>query len=146
MRLLDVNILVQAHREDADLHAIVRPWLEQALRDAPGIAVSDLVLSGFLRVVTHPKVFKLPTPLDQALAFVEDFRGRETVSVVQPGLRHWDLFLRLCREADARGNRVPDAFHAALALEYGLEWITLDRGFARYPVLRWSSPVSPGEP
>ena len=52
------------------------------------------------------------------------------------------MFLRLCREADARGSLIPDAFHAALAIEYGLEWITLDRGFARFPGLRWSSPES----
>jgi toxin-antitoxin system PIN domain toxin len=141
MKLVDVNILVQAHREDADLHETIRPWLEGCLKEAPGIAVSDLVLSGFVRVVTHPKVFKEPTPLDQAVEFVADFRDRSSVTVVHPGTRHWDIFIQLCRDADVRGNLVPDAFHAALAMEFGLEWITLDRGFARFPGLRWRSPV-----
>ena len=142
MKLLDVNILVSAHREDTDQHVAVKLWLETALTEPPGIALSDLVLSGFLRVVTHPKVFKTPTPLDQALEFVEDLRSRPAVTIVRPGSSHWSLFVDLCRKADARGNLVHDAYHAALALEYGLEWVTLDRGFSRYPGLRWSCPAT----
>lgn len=141
MKLLDVNVLVAAHREDADHHENIRPWLESCLAANPGIAVSDLVLSGFLRVVTHPKVFKTPTPLVQALEFVADLRSRDSVTIVRPGAGHWDLFVNLCKSGDARGNLIPDAYHAALAIEYGLEWVTLDRGFARYPGLRWSSPL-----
>jgi len=141
MKLLDVNILVTAHREDADQHEIIRSWLDARLATAPGVALSDLVLSGFLRVVTHPKVFKTPTPLSQALSFVADLRSRSSVAVIRPGLAHWKVFLELCRSADARGNWVPDAFHAALAIEYGLEWVTLDKGFARYPGLNWSCPL-----
>ena len=141
MKLLDVNVLVAAHREDADHHDSIRPWLESCLAGNPGIAVSDLVLSGFLRVVTHPKVFKTPTPLVQALEFVADLRSRDSITIIRPGASHWDLFVNLCKSGDARGNLIPDAYHAALAIEFGLEWVTLDRGFARYPGLRWSSPL-----
>lgn len=142
MKLLDVNILVAAHREDAEQHHAIRPWLESQMEKPPGIAISDLVLSGFLRVVTHPKIFKTPTPLENALEFVVDLRNRSTVTIVHPGKGHWEIFLGLCRSADARGNLIPDAYHAALAIEHGLEWITFDRGFARYPGLRWSCPLS----
>lgn len=141
MKLLDVNILVTAHREDADDHPEIHSWLETALSEPAGVAVSDLVLSGFLRVVTHPKIFKTPTPLAEALSFLSDFRSRSAVHIVRPGLSHWSIFIDLCRNADARGNLVPDAFHAALAIEYGLEWVTLDRGFSRYPGLHWSCPL-----
>ena len=141
MILLDVNVLVQSHREDADHHAEVRAWLEAALAEPAGVAVSDLVLSGCLRVITHPKVFKLPTPLPEALAFVEDFRAREEVRILAPGAGHWEVFARLCRKVAARGNAIPDAYHAALAIEYGCEWITLDRGFARFPGLKWRHPL-----
>lgn len=141
MKLLDVNILVAAHREDAEQHHSIRPWLESQLENPPGIALSNLVLSGFVRVVTHPKIFKIPTPLEQALEFAVDLRARSSVTIVQPGVSHWKIFLDLCRSADARGNLVPDAYHAALAIEYGLEWITFDQGFARYPRLRWSCPL-----
>lgn len=141
MKLLDVNILVAAHRKDAEQHHAIRPWLESELRKPPGIALSDLVLSGFVRVVTHPKIFKIPTPLKQAVEFAVDLRGRSAVTIVRPGAGHWEIFLELCRSADVRGNLVPDAYHAALAIEYGLEWITFDRGFARYPGLRWACPL-----
>ncbi len=142
MKLLDVNILVAAHREDADQHAAIRQWLEAELATPAGIALSHLVLSGFVRVVTHPKIFKTPTPLDKALEFVIDPQNRSAVTMVKPSAGHWEVFLDLCRSADARGNLVPDAYHAALAVEFGIEWITLDRGFARFPKLRWSSPLN----
>jgi len=80
--------------------------------------------------------------MEQALEFVTDFRGRAPVTVVHRGSRHWEIFIQLCRNVDVRGNPVPDAYHAALAMEFGLEWITLDRGFSRYPGLRWSSLVA----
>lgn len=140
MILLDVNILVGAHREDAESHGDLREWLERELQGVAPVAVTDLVLSGFVRVVTHPRVFREPTPLSVSLQFVEDLRTREGVRVVAPGPRHWGIFADLCRRTSARGNLVPDAYHAAVAMEQGCEWVTLDRGFARFPGLRWRTP------
>jgi len=140
MKLLDVNILVQVHREDADFHVETSDWIERAMMEAGGIAVTDLVLSGFLRIVTHPKIFKEPTPLNLALEFVEDFRSRDEVQILAPGRNHWMHIIGLCRKADARGNLIPDAYYAALALDTGCEWISMDRGFARYQGLRWAHP------
>jgi toxin-antitoxin system PIN domain toxin len=141
MILLDVNILVYAHREDAERHPDYKAWLESALGRVPGVAVSDLALSGFVRLVTHPKIFRVPTPWAHALEFVEDIRSRDSVKVLAPGPRHWQVFLDLCRKADARGNLVPDAYHAALAVETGCEWVTADRGFSRFPGLKWRHPL-----
>ena len=140
MRLLDVNILVHAHREDSDRHEPIREWLEEALMAPEGVAVSELVLSGCLRVITHPKVFRKPTPLTTALAFVESFRDMESVHVLAPGEKHWRIFTGLCRDVEARGNLIPDAYHAALAIETGCELVTLDRGFARFPGLKLVHP------
>lgn len=106
MKLVDVNILVAAHREDVDQHEVIRSWLESHMATNPGIAISDLVLSGFLHVVTHPKVFKIPTPLAQALEFVADLRSRPSVMTVRPGSGHWDIFVDLGKLADARGNLI----------------------------------------
>ena len=141
MILLDVNILVSAHRADADQHREIKSWLETALSNPAGVAVSELALSGCLRVITHPKIFKKPTPLAEALDFLEDFRSREEVHLLGPGAGHWKIFIDLCRRSDARGNLVPDAFHAALAIELGCEWLTLDRGFARFSGLKWRHPL-----
>ncbi len=141
MILLDVNILVHAHRADADRHQQIKKWLQSALQGPSGVGVSELVLSGCLRIITHPKVFKQPTPLDQGLEFIEDVRSRDQVHLLGPGPGHWKIFTELCRNSDARGNRVPDAFHAALAMELGCEWVTLDRGFSRFPGLNWRHPL-----
>lgn len=141
MILLDVNVLVHAHREDTERHQEIKGWLESALREPGTVAVSDLALSGCLRIITHPKVFKEPTPLASAIEFVQDLRERVEVHLLAPGAGHWGIFTRLCREVEARGNLIPDAYHAALAIESGCEWITLDRGFARFPGLRWRHPL-----
>ncbi len=106
-----------------------------------GVGVSELVLSGCLRIITHPNIFKTPTPLNRGLEFIEDLRSREEVHLLAPGAGHWKIFSELCRKAEARGNLVPDAFHAALAMELGCEWLTLDRGFARFPGLNWRHPL-----
>jgi toxin-antitoxin system PIN domain toxin len=141
MLLTDVNILVYAHRRDAPDHALFREWLERAINSDEAYGISDLVLSGFLRVVTHPRVFNPPSPLSEALAFTAALRARPNYVPIVPGPRHWDVFVSLCRRANARGNLVPDAYLAALAIESGSEWITTDRGFARYPGLRWRHPL-----
>ena len=141
MLLLDVNILVQAHRKDADQHTAISKWLVESLSQPVGIAVSELVLSSTLRIITHPRVFKEPTPLNEAIDFLEDFRSRPNTHILIPGENHWSLFVELCRKADAKGNLVPDAYHAALALEYGCEWVSLDRGFRRYPGLKLRHPL-----
>lgn len=141
MRLVDVNVLVYAFRADAPGHAAHRAWVESLVASDEAYAVSDHVLAGFLRVVTHPKVFRPPTPLASALAFAHAFREQANAVLLAPGARHWGIFTKLCREAAARGNLVPDAWLAALAIESGSELVTTDRDFARFPALRWRHPL-----
>ncbi|MGH8651372.1 MAG: VapC toxin family PIN domain ribonuclease, partial [Gammaproteobacteria bacterium] len=74
MILMDVNILVYAHREDTADHPVYRDWVEKEINGGGAYGVSELVLSGFIRVVTHPKVFERPTPLDVALDVVNQIR------------------------------------------------------------------------
>ena len=142
MILFDVNVLVYAHREDTPRHAEYRAYVEDAVNSPEPYGVNDLILSGFLRVVTHPRVFKTRSDLGSAVAFAETLRAQANAVLLAPGLRHWDLFLDLCRSADARGNLVADAYLAALALETGSELITTDRDFARFPGLRWRHPLA----
>ena len=140
MVLLDVNVLVTAMRKDAPGHARLRTYLE-ALRSAQEpFAISDLVLSGALRILTHPRVFTPPTPLRAALTFIDTVRRSPNAVVVAPGPRHWGIFVSLLDTSGARGNLVADAWHAALAIEHGCEWISDDADFARFPALRWKRP------
>ncbi len=141
MRLIDVNVLVYAFRTDAREHDAYAAWLEELVNSDEAYAVSDLILSGFLRVVTHPRVFTPPTPVPTALAFVDMFRCQPSAVPIQPGARHWDIFTRICRAVSARGNLVPDAFLAALAIESGSEFITTDGDYGRFRDLRWRHPL-----
>jgi uncharacterized protein len=139
--LFDVNVLVNAHREDAPRHLEYRAWLEQVLGGDEPYGICDLACSGFLRVVTHARVFTPPTPLELALTFLRGVRERPNAVVIAPGDRHWELFTALCVRAGARGSLVPDAYFAALAMESGCEWVSTDRDFARFTGLRWRHPL-----
>jgi len=141
MRLVDVNVLVYAHRPDAARHQEYADWLRGLLAGEEPYGVSDLVLSSFLRIVTNPRVFKQPTPMEVALAFAEAVRAQPNCVPVEPGQRHWGIFTGLCRSAGVKGNLVPDAYLAALAIESGSEWVTTDRDFSRFPGLRWRHPL-----
>jgi hypothetical protein len=140
MVLPDVNVLVYAHREETAHHGACHDWLEGILNGDEAYAVADLVLSGFVRVVTHPKVFKRPSSVNDALAFAGQVRDQPNCVHVEPGPRHWDIFTRLCVEAGAKGNLVPDAYLAAMAIESGCEWISTDQDFSRFKGLRWREP------
>lgn len=142
MLAVDVNVLISAFRSDAPDHPQMRAWLERAVDSPEPLGVSDAVLAGVVRVLTHPRVFSPPTPLTHALTEAARLRDHGGVATMRPGPRHWAIFDSVCRAAETRGNLVADAQHAALAMEYGATWISKDRDFARFPGLRWRHPLS----
>jgi len=139
--LPDVNILVHAFRADSSNHGTCRSWLDGVVNGEARYGMAPHVLSGVIRITTHPKVFAVPSGLDEVLRFCDILLDQSHCVVIEPGERHWEIFKRLCIEADARGNLVPDAWLAALAIESGCEWITLDRDYARFSGLRWRLPA-----
>ena len=102
--------------------------------------MSRLALSTVVRISTDRRIYSTPSTLDQAFGFCEDLLGQPHCQVVEPGERHWDIFKRLCTETNTTGRGVTDAWYAALAIEWGCEWITFDRDYARFPGLKWSVP------
>jgi len=122
-------------------HAACRRWLEDALNADAAYGMSPQVLASVIRVATHPRIFARPSRLSDVMAFASVLLAQPHCQVIQPGPRHWDIFSRLCQQAKATGNLVQDAWLAALAMEYGCEWITTDRDFARFDGLRWRSPL-----
>ncbi len=140
MILPDVNVLVHAFRSDSLDHRLCRNWLDTVVNGDARYGMSPQVLSGVVRVTTHPKVFFKPSSLDEVLRFCNILLEQPHCAVVQPREHHWEIFTRFCTEADARGNLAPDAWFAALAVESGCEWITLDRDYARFPQLQWRLP------
>lgn len=138
---MDVNILVYAHREDAENHDKYQCWLESVINDNSDYGYSELVLSGFLRIVTHPKVFETPSPMEKALLFINQIKDQQNAIKIAPKERHWLIFEDLMRTTNAKGNFIPDAYHAALAIESGCEWITTDKGFKKFKGLKTKHPL-----
>lgn len=136
MLLPDVNVLLAAFRADHDHHKVARAFLEQARSGSVALGLSDVALAGVVRLATNARVFVRPDTAEAVLEFL-DVLLEPPAQPVRAGTTHWTRFAELCRRLRLRGNLVPDAYLAALALEQGAELITFDRGFARYPGLRW---------
>jgi toxin-antitoxin system PIN domain toxin len=143
MILPDVNVLIYAFRRDVPEHATCRAWLHAVIAGDQRFGISPLALSALVRITTSARFYPSRSSLEEAFGYCEDLTGQPHCQIVEPGERHWDIFRRLCIETDMRGRRVTDAWFAALAIEWGCEWITLDRDFARFPGLKWSAPAAP---
>lgn len=140
MLLLDVNVCVYAIRRDSVDHDAYRAWVEHVLVGEEPVGISELVLSGVIRLITNHRVFREPSSTAQALEACSALRLAPAAVALRPGPRHWDIFESLCAAVSAKANTVPDAYHAALAIENGATWITTDHGMARFPGLRWRPP------
>jgi hypothetical protein len=140
--LPDINVLVYAARDDSSDAARYRSWLQSALSGPEPVAVVSPVVAGFIRVVTNPRVFAVPSTLDAALSFVDALVAAP--AAVQPALseRLGGLLGEVCRGAGATADRVPDAYLAAIALDLDAELVTADRGFSRFAGLRWRHPLA----
>lgn len=137
----DVDVFLYALRPESPRADAHRSWLSRALGGPEPFGVSEQVLSSFVRIATHHRVYREPTPMATALGFRRAVLEAPASVVVRPRPWHWPLFSQLCLDAGARGNLVPDAYLAALAIEHGATWVTSDRGFARFPGLLWRTPL-----
>ena len=140
MLLLDVNVVLAAHREDHPDHHAVRRWFDGMLAADEPFAVPVTVWTSFLRLATNRRIFEIPTPLPDAFAFIDATCAQPHHVAVTPGRRHLALLRRLCDEAGATGDLIPDAAIGAIALEFSCEVATLDRDFARFGSVRHVRP------
>lgn len=144
VELPDINVLIYAHREDAPEHDRYAEWLRQLATGSAPFALSSFTLGGFLRIVTNPKIFDPPTPMDVAIEFCQGLLDRPRSVLVQPSDRHVEILVDLLRRSGVRGAGVSDAYLAALAIEHGCELTSTDGDFARFPGLRWRHPLAAG--
>ncbi len=141
MYLLDVNVLVAAHRADHPVHAQVKAWLDLMIDGGDDFGVPLAVWGSFLRIATNRRIFPVPSPVADAFAFIDAVRAQAHALAIEPGERHIALLAQCCDQAGAAGDLVPDAILAAVALENGATIVSLDRDFARFPGLRVISPA-----
>ncbi len=140
MTIPDVNVLIQAFRPDSSNHTRCKVWLESVANGNAPFGVVLQVFSSVLRIVTHRGIYAEPDDPPAVFKLCNGLLDRENCVVVAPGVDHWKIFTRLCDQTNARGNLVSDAWFAALAMESGCEWVTLDRDFARFKGLKWRMP------
>jgi toxin-antitoxin system PIN domain toxin len=134
--LLDVNVVLYAHRAEFPQHVQTREWLQALLASGEAFAATTPVLASVVRLATNHRWMNPPSAVAVVLDFCAQITSAPGWLDLSPGPRHWHIFDRLCRETDATGNRTPDAFLAALAIEHGCELASFDRGLRRYPGLR----------
>jgi len=136
MKLPDVNVLINAYRQDAASHVIARTWLTETTSDHARFAISKLILAGVVRIITDRRAYSVPTTLSDAFAFCDSLLAQPNCEVIEPGERHWLIFQDLCVETGTRGGDTTDAWYTALAIEWGCEWVTFDRDFLKFPGLK----------
>ena len=142
MILPDVNTLVYAFHRDTSHHDGYAGWLNSALADSEPMLLPDVVLTGFLRVVTNRRIFTDPAPAPVALSFVEALRVSPVGRALNPTNAAWRQLARFVNDDPYLvGNLVPDAWIAALAVASGARVATADAGFARFAGLAWFNPV-----
>ncbi|MGI8645121.1 MAG: TA system VapC family ribonuclease toxin [Nocardioides sp.] len=143
MLFLDVDVCLHGLFPDSSPEAeAVTRWLEQALGGIEPVAINEQVLSSMIRIATNPHAFTVPSSTDDALAFAEELLAAPASVRVTPGPRHWALFTGLVRRYGLRGNHMPDAYLASLAMEQGATMVSRDRGFARFRELRHLDPLA----
>jgi toxin-antitoxin system PIN domain toxin len=139
--LIDANLLLYAYHPRADQHEKSRAWLEAVLSGPELVRFAWLTLWAFLRIATNPRVFDRPLSPDEAETAISSWLAQPASGILEPGERHWEILCSLIRDGQAAGPLVMDAVLAALALEYGATLCTTDRGFARFPGIRWTNPL-----
>jgi uncharacterized protein len=142
MIVLDANILLYAYDVDSPSYQAASSYLEKILSAPEPVGIPLQSISAFLRISTQRGALRAPYTVQEAVAFVDEWIALPQVRLLAGGDRHWAILKRMLLEGHASGRSVTDAEIAAMTIEYGGELQTNDRGFARYPGLRWNNPLA----
>ena len=140
MRLVDVNVLVYARDQTSPHHRAAKHWLDQALSGGTPVGFSWLVLIGFTRLVTHPRVMTSPLTSAEAMDTVDHWLSARSAHVLHPGPTHARLLREMLAAAGAAGNLTDDAHLAALAVEHKAVVVSFDDDFDQFPGVRREQP------
>jgi toxin-antitoxin system PIN domain toxin len=141
MILVDANLLLYAYNQDAPEHAAARSWLEVTLSAPTPFGLSWQTILAFIRISTNKRAFPQPLSVQEATEIVAQWLDRPSVTILQPGERHWALLVGMLRVGQASGPLAMDAHLAALAVEHGATLYSTDRDFARFVGLNVANPL-----
>lgn len=136
MIILDVNVLIYAHRGEMPAHPASKALLDKLVDDDRAFGVPEMAFSSVVRIVTQP-VWVPPSTTVEALEFCKAIRSLPKCHTLRPSENHWGIFDALCRVTRARGKLVADAYLAAFAIDRSDDWVTTDEDFHKFPGLRW---------
>ena len=142
MKIVDLNILLYAVNSEAAQHDRARDWWERAINDQDVvIGLPWVVLLGFLRLATNPRVFPRPLSSDAAMAKLDTWLDRDNVRIVAEKDEHWATLKSLLASTGTAGNLTTDAHLAALALSHDAVLVSSDADFSRFTGLRVENPL-----
>lgn len=139
--LVDANLLLYAVDESSPFHAAAREWLTEVLNGPRRVGLPWWSLGAFLRISTHPRAARHPLAVEEAWGLVSAWLACDVVWTPGPTERHAGILGDLLRAYQLRGNLVPDAAMAALAVEHGLVVYSADTDFGRFSEIRWRNPL-----
>jgi len=144
MKLVDLNLLLYAVNSDTPEHGPAHAWWTETLADDESVGLAWVVLLGFVRISTHPRLFPSPLSAMAATGVVDAWLAHPGTVVVQPRRDHWRVVKGLLHDCGRAGKLTTDAHLAALAIEHGAELFTADNDFGRFDKLRWRNPLRSG--
>jgi toxin-antitoxin system PIN domain toxin len=142
MIALDSNLLVYAHREDSSWHdAAYARIVELAEGHAPW-AIPWPCIHEFLAIVTHPRIYAPPTPLEKAIDQIDAWLESPSLVLLSESEDYWEQLRPILQSGKVSGPQVHDARIAALCRYHGVsELWTIDRDFGRFPGLKIRNPL-----
>lgn len=142
MIAVDTNILVYAHRKDATSHQPAQVVVRRLAEGSRAWAIPWPCVYEFLAIVTHPRIFRPPTPLEVALAQVSAWLEAPGLSLLAEEPGAWELLGGLLTHGRVAGPAIHDARIAAICLLHGVsELWTADRDFSRFAGLSMRNPL-----
>lgn len=138
----DVNLLLYAFDSLSPHHGKAEIWWEECLSGSETVGLSRVVIFGFVRIGTNPRIFGRAMSPGEAVMRVRGWLDRSCTRVLEPGPNHIEQTLSLLEKVGTAGNLVTDAQIAALAIEYGAVVHTADADFLRFPGVRWRNPIT----
>lgn len=133
MIAIDTNILVYAVRADSPWHKAAYACVRQVAEGRDGWAIPWPCIHEFLAVVTHPRIYKPPTPVTDAILQVDYWLESPTLRVIGEEPGYWGHLKMLVLSGRLAGPLIHDARVAAICRAHGVREIwTADRDYSRF--------------
>lgn len=141
MIAVDTNILVYAHRKDSPFHKKAEALLRDCAQSSLSWAIAWPCLHEFYGIITHPRIYKTPTPRNMALAQIDNLIASPSLEILTETPDHWAVLKKIVHDGSIDGPKIHDARIAAICIENDITVLyTCDRDFSRFKELKTKNP------